>query len=360
MKILLISSSFYPTRGGAQNYVYNLAKKLLSKGHEVTVFTGSNYMETNFNGINNYEWDGIHVVQMKTKRFHGLVIPVSISGLNELNSHLKNVDVVHLNDIRFLSFILIILKRLYKFRLFLTSHGFIYHNANASFFKNIFMKFFSLFSGKYDSVFTISKQDNEIAKRFNLQNTCFVQEGVAIETFLEVNSESVEGTFVYFGRVAKNKGIHLLIKCLARVNEDFTFHIVGKAEEQYLEVLKKEIANYGLEKNIIWHGAKDDQFLKELLARAEFVFLPSTFEGFGITLIESLASDTKVIANEIPTYTAILNNLKLEAMLFNYNEADEFEGKIMELRNKNFSLRENLGKYSFGEMVDQIVDNYKK
>ena len=106
MKILFIASSFYPTRGGAQNYVYNLAQKLKSKGHDLIVFTGSNYMDVDFKGGKKYNWNGIDVYQTKTKRFKGLVVPYSLSGLKKIFDLLKSYDVVHLNDVRFLPFLL--------------------------------------------------------------------------------------------------------------------------------------------------------------------------------------------------------------------------------------------------------------
>ncbi|GAG16509.1 unnamed protein product, partial [marine sediment metagenome] len=39
MRILYITDRFHPLMGGGENYVLNLAKWMVNKGHQVTVYT---------------------------------------------------------------------------------------------------------------------------------------------------------------------------------------------------------------------------------------------------------------------------------------------------------------------------------
>ena len=60
----------------------------------------------------------------------------------------------------------------------------------------------------------------------------------------------------------------------------------------------------------MFKGTFDHHTLIKELSRSEFVLNPSKFESFGLCLLESLASGSTVIANNIKQYQFIKNKTK--------------------------------------------------
>lgn len=360
MRVLITCKAFFPLRGGTQNYVFNLVQRLRLKGYEVTVFTGSNGMEPPKRGVKFYDWEGIPIIQIRTFSVYGLIFPLTLRGLGILWRSLKIANIVHHNDIRFLSFTLSLLKNVLDYKLFLTSHGYIYHNNARSTLKNVYMFLFGFVSSSYNGIFNISKQDELISTKFSFKNTSFIREGVAYEKFLDIVEQPEKNNFLYFGRVSSNKGIHLLLNRLKDYDENYILHVIGKVDKDYYLDLKKLVLNNAQEDKVEWHGMIDEHSLFGYLNKAEFVMLPSTFEGFGITLIEALASGKKVLANKIPSYIEILNDLDLNDFLFDFSGGSDISIKINELRKLPNRSRSNLSKFNFDLMVDSIVNHYNE
>ena len=57
--------------------------------------------------------------------------------------------------------------------------------------------------------------------------------------------------------------------------------------------------------NLIYATDISDEKLIALYSKADAVLCPSSYEGFGITLIESLALETNVIASDIPAHVEV-------------------------------------------------------
>lgn len=60
MKICMYTSEFPPDIGGISTYVYNLSKKLVERGHEVTVITRGTWRKTYYEKI-----EGISVYRVR-------------------------------------------------------------------------------------------------------------------------------------------------------------------------------------------------------------------------------------------------------------------------------------------------------
>ena len=97
------------------------------------------------------------------------------------------------------------------------------------------------------------------------------------------------------GTIEHRKNLLLIITALPKVAEAFPLVVIGK-ETTYIKLIKKEIANLGLENRVIF--LKDIPFtdLPSIYQMAKIFIYPSKYEGFGIPIIEALYSNTPVIA----------------------------------------------------------------
>jgi len=114
---------------------------------------------------------------------------------------------------------------------------------------------------------------------------------------------------LYIGRIAKRKGIDFLIRSMplvVRKIPDAQLLVGGKGE--CLEKMKSLVRQLDLERNVTFLGFVPDEQLNTLYNQAQCVVVPSVFEGFGITVIEALATGTRVVGTDTDGIREILRN----------------------------------------------------
>lgn len=105
--------------------------------------------------------------------------------------------------------------------------------------------------------------------------------------------------FYYVGRINYNKGIHILLKAFASINNpSIELHLIGgavnKAELRYKKRLQ---CKYRRDKRIIWHGKLPYDKVNELIADYHCLVHPAIYlEVFGLNISEALAQHKYVIA----------------------------------------------------------------
>jgi len=137
-------------------------------------------------------------------------------------------------------------------------------------------------------------------------------------------------TFCYLGRLMPYKNIDVLLKSLQNVVKTIPnakLIIAGKGSSDYeLKTLSDKL---GISKQVEFKGYVSENEKREILARSWILVQPSSFEGWGITVIEANASHTPVIASNtaglrdsvLDGQTGILvktMSLKLKASNFRY------------------------------------------
>ncbi len=159
---------------------------------------------------------------------------------------------------------------------------------------------------------------------------------------------------LYVGRIIKEKGIQntirLLVKCK---NLNFHFDIVG--EGQYMNELKNLVKTLQLDEYISFLGRKENvyQFINNYDV---FIHLPEWDEGFGITIIEALASGLICIVNEKGALPEIIRN-GYNGIILNNNDLsnvlkDVYEGRYDRLR---LNAVESASLFSIKKTYDNLV-----
>ena len=77
------------------------------------------------------------------------------------------------------------------------------------------------------------------------------------------------------------------------------------------EVIEAKVTELGLEKQVIFPGFVPDEILPLLYALADLLVFPSLFEGFGIPLLEAMASGTPVCASNLSSIPEVVGNAGL-------------------------------------------------
>ena len=103
---------------------------------------------------------------------------------------------------------------------------------------------------------------------------------------------------LYVGSVIERKNLHILLKALAIINHTIPLVIVGKMKGDYAKKALSIIAQLDLSKRVIFHEPGNTENLALTFQGATALVYPSTFEGFGIPILEAMASQIPVITTQ--------------------------------------------------------------
>lgn len=104
------------------------------------------------------------------------------------------------------------------------------------------------------------------------------------------------------GRLVEQKGVDVLLRALAQVNESWFLQIAGSGEK---ETEWKALAEtLGLSPRIRWLGQYDD--VPALIATSDIFCFPSRWEGLGLSLLEAAAAGLPILASDLPVFHEII------------------------------------------------------
>jgi alpha-1,3-mannosyltransferase len=357
MKILYLTGIYYPYEGGVQKVIYDLSNYMKEMNAEVTIITGDDNIICRRSEIIN----NISVVRLPilSNQF-GLSVLRHKADKKIIYQYICNADVVHNHSIMFIPFLIKLSYKTTNTKYFLTSHGFIFHTKKYFIIKKMFMFCFFLILNSYIKIFCSSNQDLRTAKKYKLTNAIYLGTGVDLERFKSVSNinEIIKNQLFYYGRLAPNKGIENALRHFATLPSEFKFIIAGSGEKLYETLISSLCNKLQIADRVYFIGSVSERNLLEQLQLCEFVLLPSLYEGFGITLIESLAANKKIIAHTNESYMDVLCDLNLEKYLFDFTDSNQsLLKKISCLR--EYPLKNiNLEKYSLSSIAEKTYSWY--
>lgn len=170
------------------------------------------------------------------------------------------------------------------------------------------------------------------------------------------------GNYILFvGNLEPRKNLTCLIEAYKKLPRDIKSNhklvIAGPKGwnlRSFIDQLTKDES-----KNIIFTGFIDKKDMPTLYGMADVFVFPSLYEGFGIPILESMLSNTAVIASDIP----VLKETGGEAVVyFKNNDSNDLSRKIKtllinpDLRNRLVrSGRKNVKRFSWNSNIEKIL-----
>ena len=150
---------------------------------------------------------------------------------------------------------------------------------------------------------------------------------------------------LYIGGFDVRKQVNQLLLAYSYVGpaegDDLMLVIAGKEPEWGSPVfpdLRKYTAELGINDFVQWIGGVDEEDKPSLYRLADVSVFPSRYEGFGLPVLEAMASGTPVVANQIPVIEEITGD---GAFLVENGSARKMAGAILALLGDP-SLRESI------------------
>jgi glycosyltransferase involved in cell wall biosynthesis len=105
---------------------------------------------------------------------------------------------------------------------------------------------------------------------------------------------------LHVGSTVPRKRIDLLLRVCAAVGHDFPDLRVVRVGDPLTPEQRRLASDAGLAGRLVAVNGVDEPILAALYRRAALVLLPSDREGFGLPLVEAMASGTPVVASDLP------------------------------------------------------------
>ena len=352
MKIVQVCPRYYPDIGGVETHVKEISERLVKRGFEVEVVctdpTGKHPKKEIINGV-------------KVRRFRSFAPYDAYFFAPQIYFYLKKAkcDVIHAHNYHALpAFFAGLAKNDRKF--VFTSH---YHGRGHTVLRNILHAPYKLIGSKIfrkaDRVICVSRYEKELIKGnfdFSDEKLACVPNGINLEEFRIRGSVKDEKTILYVGRLERYKGVQYIIGALPHL-DDYKLVIVGKGP--YEDELRRLASGIDVNSRIEW--LKDlprEELLEQYKSAGVFVFL-SSFEAFGITVAEALASGTPCIAAETGALKEFIDDRICFGLRYPTN-INELAEKIIEVFKSKLEI--NLSDLPKDKIKswDEVVDEYEK
>ena len=379
MKIGMVTRTIFPfDRGGIQRHVAEISKALSREGLEVHIFIVGKGLGVNGPLYKNTPllkslWDdGIHlhpVTVFPTPRFTlGEYLSYSLN----VARHIKNVDLDLIHGQSMYSFGCALKKKfplivttqgpqIIEYKTILDSHGTLNHVVTDAF--SVLMEAYS--SRKADRVIVDSEEGKRtVVEKYGVEESkvrVIVKEGVNCEQF---KPSSCEANIVLFvGRLHERKGIDLLLPIFKEVlkEEEVQLRIVGSGEKE--KELKVQVERLGLSKNVEFLGFLPDSEMQKQYSEASIFISPSRYEGFGIVLLEALASGLPLVTTKTGISNKVVEDGK-NGFLVDYENMGKAILKLLrdkELRCRMGARSRNMAiNYSWSSAAKRMIAIYEE
>jgi len=111
--------------------------------------------------------------------------------------------------------------------------------------------------------------------------------------------DSAQLNILFVGNITPQKGLHVLVKALYKLDRNICLSIVGREDldHPYTKSIKNYIKINGLEKQIIFYGPLTGEELKQKYLEHDLFVLPSVNEAYGIVFLEAMQFSLPVIGS---------------------------------------------------------------
>ncbi|AKB33061.1 Glycosyltransferase [Methanosarcina siciliae HI350] len=370
MRICVITSADFPPEEGIGNYIYNMSKEFIRKGHDVTVVTRGNFQKTHleyYDEIKIYRVPFIFIYPFHV-HLHGIFV-------NKLFKSIENnFDVIHVHSP---------LPPLVKSKVpvLLTIHSPMKSGASVLEITDLF-SLATKFQSKYISyplerkLITNSLMVTAVSSTVSKDLSCYglkaediklVYNGVDQNIFFPSGTKPKEKSILYTGRISYGKGLVELIDCakeVCEIRDDVSFVFAG--DGPLLSNLKKKVLDMNLQNQIKFLGRVNRKTIINLYQNATIFAFPSYYEGLPGSLLEAMACQLPIVATEVPGNIELIEHNR-NGILIPPKNASAISKAILELLDDP-DKREKLGnnarktiedKFTWNAISDRILNCYK-
>ena len=374
MKIAFISPEYphknFKPSAGLGSSIKNLASSLAGAGHTITVFVVFQNEKKIFDD------DGIKVISISRKgyKFLGWYLERKhIQKKIQQEIQASKIDVIEAPDwtgiTAFMKFSIPLIIRLHGSDTYFCNLEGRKQKRKNYFFEKTALK-------HADKIVSVSTFTGNLTKLlFHLE--CEIEtiyNGINTEIFKPIDTEIIKGQVLYFGTIIRKKGVLELASIFNRVVENYnnaSLLLIGKDVKDALE--NKSTFDLFFERLTEKSKSKVTHLqevpykeIKNHIAKAQIVVLPSFAEAFPMTWLETLAMKKALVASNIGWATELMEDEKTGYLVSPLNH-EAFSNKMITLlkdeeKNKRFGNNGRahvISNFSTSVILEKNVNLYK-
>ena len=169
-------------------------------------------------------------------------------------------------------------------------------------------------------------------------------------------------TLVTIASFSENKGQERVIEAIGKSGIDCKYICIGASTPDIEKKYKDTASRLGVD--FAYVGKKTPAEIREILAQADYMILPSSTEGFGLVYLEAIACGVPVI---LPKHLPIVKEPGMiqpekNALLLKDSSSDGITELLPKLKNYNFDhkkVSETIVGYSWESIAKEYVESFK-
>ena len=309
MRILHVVPSFAPcfAHGGVVNASYQIAKKQVEDGHDVTVYTTDSCNERlRFEDNYNVDVDGIKVFYFKNLSNNiknKLTIDTPVSAISHIRRTIADFDIIQIHEHR--HSLAIATHRYAKknhIPYVMQAHGSVPPFFQKEKLKDIFDRLWG-FDILHDAsrVFALTEVEKEqylkmgvaedrieiVPLGINLDEYANLPERGNFKSRFGIDAE--DKVILFLGRIHEIKGLDLLVNAFDKIeNDNVKLAIVG-GDSGFKDTLDEMIEERDLQDKVIFPGVLTGRDKIEALVDCDVFVMPSRYESFTTSGLEAMA-----------------------------------------------------------------------
>jgi len=334
----MVSGTFPPRKfGGITAVTHILSRKLVQRGHHVSVYTtdvGDN-RSTRLNVNKKETLDGIDVhyfknVSNKIAFDHRLYLPVGF--VSEIKKNIKNCDVIHVHDLRsYLCGVTCYFAQKYGVPYIIQPHGDIPYLFEESpsierkkmAIKKIYDRSIGIKNLLNASVLVaLTEVEKEQFRQLvgNDATVRIIPNGIDLTEYSnlpqrglfkrECNLKEDDKIILFLGRINRIKGIDFLIKSFSQLSKEIQNIklVIAGPDDGYLDQVQEIVIQENISEGIIFTGPLYGEKKLEAYTDADVFILPSRYETFPNTVLEASACKVPVIMTDTCGIAKVFNS----------------------------------------------------
>ena len=368
MNILIISPSYFPLRGGTEQVIFELTKRLIRDNHNVTILTMRWEGLKPFEVINNIEVYRINIIEMR-----GLTVPIYYLSLLFMAIKLnirKKFNLIHMFHIYNVGFGGFLIKKALSIPLITTLAGWDTYDPVKKI-PEAHLTFVKAAMNTSDIITAPSKHLANAGMRQGCKKEIrVIPHGTGMHQ--KINSLKIDIKQKYnisnqkvllsVQRLSSRKGLKYLLQAIPEIIthiKDIMFIIIGKGPEE--QNLKNIALKLNIRNHIVFVGFIPDEELPSYYAAADLFVLPTLYEAFGLVYIDALCFGLPIVTTINGGSLDIIN--KDNGILIPPKDPIKLGEAIIEALNKRWdrdTIKADTEKYKWENIVERYYKLYGK
>lgn len=299
MRIAYIALRGVPLSDGIVQYTDDIARRLVERGHDVTVYTSRRY--GNKTGI----YDNSYKIVTVPSLPWGFAEKMSIVFFASIHQLFQKYDIVHYHAMGPSIFAFMARKK--HRAVVIQSHGVEYNRGKFNKLAKCVLKNLEKWSiNMGDELLVCSETLYEHFYKQYGKKTIVIHNAVEIPELKPCDPNRLENYgikegnyYLFMARITSEKGLHYLIRAYKKLRTDKRLVVAGPYDEK--DKYNKDLLDMAADdKRISFVGYASGENKINLLRGAYSFVLPSESEGFSVALLEAMSYEKCCIVSDIP------------------------------------------------------------